>query len=168
MQCGCECVLCDIEVNGEVTEDVTDSTLCNQLFLEDGKRIDCISRNDRRCAAEFSSPEQLPFCAIEQPSQWPPLYDLSNALNLTDLEVNDTEAGGSPPGPEVLGGDDASAEDAPEPSAEPITRPTEYMYTSESAFGDAAMERIVRQPQPGALTTDATIADELQVLPLTR
>lgn len=40
------------------------------------------------------------------------------------------------------------------------------MYTSKSAFGEAAMSRLVRQPEVALLATDAAIHQELTVRPL--
>ena len=172
MQCGCECTSCDIidSATGHPLEpNIEDPARCNAQFSDfnSGLEISCNTRNESNCEAEFSNSEQLPWCAIREPSRWAPLYDLSNALDLSAFEGNDTADAdsSSSSGQGGLGGaEDTSSEDAPVLDAEPIVTSTEYMYTSQSAFGKAAMERIVREPQLDLLATDATIAADLQVM----
>jgi hypothetical protein len=92
---------------------------------------DCIEED---CGAQYSGPEQIPFCKIEAPSRWPPLYDMVDALELDE---------------EVSEGLPASAAQG---SSEPNTAPDSYqavtfLYTSkDSAFAETAMQRFVRQP----------------------
>jgi hypothetical protein len=121
--------------------------------------FECVSKDKTDCGEEYSTAEQLPFCAIQQPSRFAPIYDLSGGLNDTEwvAAANGTiqEASGGGPGggnipPESL-------------FMEPIVTSTQFMWTGKTAFGEAAMNRLVRQPDLTALVADPTIQAQVEV-----
>ena len=158
VQCGCACVSCKFEgpVSG-TTANSTDPAVCQSN--EDRNGFSCLSEDKSQCAAEFSTTDQLPFCAIEQPSRFAPLYDLSGGLNDTSWAIDDDEAdgGGGRGGP--AGGNIPPGA----ASAEPILTTTEFMHTGESALGDAAMGRLVRQPDFTPLAANLAAQADAQV-----
>ena len=106
-----------------------------------------MARDESNCSPLFSSEEQLPFCAVGEPSRWAPLYFLTNPWS--PLVYGDTPGRG-----EGLGGNfDGSSQQ------------TQFFYTSESAFGEAAMSHLVREPNLALLATDPGVTEELAVCP---
>lgn len=175
-KCGCQCIECSVTDPDGNTSTSTDSDLCNSAFdNDDGTEINCRQRNEENCAPEFSDEEQAAFCAIKQPSQWVPFFDLSNGLDYTlsdgtgprdddddETTTSDSSGGGS------LGGDSSSSvEDLfADANIEPIPdATTQFAYTSQSPFGQAVMERFPRSPQLGLLASDPSIAAAVEVLP---
>lgn len=121
---------------------------------------ECTSRNESECGFQHSSFEQIPFCQIDTPSRWAPLYDFSAALSwdsgqlpeptATDYdEVDDT----------INSGNSNDTTDFSSFSPDPVN----FLFTSTgSAFAEAAMQRVVRQPSLARLQEPKNIA-RLQV-----
>jgi hypothetical protein len=90
----------------------------------------------------FADYEQIPYCAIESPSQFPPLYELSNALPESVVPVSAT-GGDSSSG---QSGDSSSGSSSDVKVLPPGTE-VEFLYTSRSGdFARQVMESFVRQP----------------------
>lgn len=156
VQCGCMCLSCEFEdpVTGKTTK-CTDPAVC-QTNLEN-PTFGCSSSDDTMSSAEYSTTSQLPFCAIEQPSRFAPLYDLSGGLNDTAGVIDDYDDSGGGGGPAGGNIPDESL------ASEPILTSTEFMYTAKSAFGEAAMKRLVRQPDSTPLVSNPAIQAQTEV-----
>jgi hypothetical protein len=181
MQCGCECTKCTVTDEAGNVEESTDSTVCNAVFKDENEfpKIDCKSRNDTNCAAEFSNDQQVPWCAIKQPSKFPPLYDLSYGVNFTLSDGsgprdvgNSAEDSSNTPGQQGGSSGESSSgaqsqsddEKKAELLAEPISGESKFMYTGQSAFAEKAMDRFVRQvPDVELLGTDPNVATAVEV-----
>lgn len=113
---------------------------------------------------QFSSTEQLPFCAIEQPSRFAPLYDLSGALNDTEWTLDYSSSDDSD-GDVLGGGGGPAGGNVPDEalSRSSIQTSGQFMYTSDTPFGDAAMNSLIRQPDFTPLLSDVSIQAEAQV-----
>jgi hypothetical protein len=70
MQCGCVCTKCENDL-GNVVEGV------EECRIVDADGVRCLERS---CGVQFSSGAEAPFCAVEVPSRWPPLFDTSYGL----------------------------------------------------------------------------------------
>jgi hypothetical protein len=160
MQCGCECLECTVTDTTGTTYASADPSVCNNVLAQDtgGQKVSCTLRNEDNCAAQFSEPENVRWCAIEQPSQWSPVFDLSKAINWTATGHEDA-------------GDDTDDADDTESSGpdnetewtKPIVTSTQVLYTGNSPFGDAAMQRFVRVPELELLSNDTDIAAGVEV-----
>ena len=145
MQCGCQCIRCTYgefdSTQGYQTFTSTDVDVCNNVPGSNGslngRYVECVERDESNCSPVYSSLERLPFCAVQEPSLWAPLYFLTNLFSRIGNEQRDFVSS---------------------PASE-----TQFLYTSESAFGAAAMGRVVRLPDVALLTTDAGISEEVEV-----
>jgi hypothetical protein len=163
MQCGCECLECTVTDPTGTTYASADPSVCNNVLAQDtgGQKVSCTLRNEDNCGAQFSEPENVRWCAIEQPSQWSPVFDLSKAINWTATGHEDA-------GDDTDDADDADDAESSGPDNEtewskPIVTSTRVLYTGNSPFGDAAMQRFVRVPELELLSIDADIAAEVEV-----
>ena len=119
----------------------TDLALCNNVLGPDSKHPDCIARDESVCSPLFSTEKELPFCAVERPSRWAPLYFLTNPFSGINSHAK-----------RLFWFWYSTSFDE-----------TQFLYTSESAFGAAAMGRVVRQPDVALAASDSSIAEEVAV-----
>ena len=82
MQCGCACISCDLP--GEMGKNIT---ACNPAGAIDS--VTCYEHDKSNCGPEYSSEEQIIWCAVPAPSTYPPLYDISGSIiyNYADYET---------------------------------------------------------------------------------
>jgi hypothetical protein len=132
VQCGCACVECTLATG----ESSTDLARCNDQTLG----ADCIKRDESKCGPEYSSDKQIIWCKVPTPSAWPPLFDVSNALQYS-----------------------ASAGDG----TGQVDLQTEFLYTSagqeDSTFVAGVMDRFVRQPNLEQALADPRVLAGIQV-----
>lgn len=156
MQCGCECVRC--RIGGEIS---TDSTACNALAFS-ATEIDCLERDKSNCGPQFSDDSQIAFCPISSPSRWPPLFELTDALDPPpadggggagdSTETNSSSIGTS--GEAAFGRRLQQAAAAPRAAAmqfETSTYKMAYTASGSNSFADDAMATMFRQPNVDGL-----------------
>jgi hypothetical protein len=165
LQCGCLCNSCSYEdpvTRTKVTSN--DQAVCkaNVGSLD----FSCSSKDSTTCGSEYSTAEQLPYCAIKQPSTFAPLYDLSGGLNETEWaslappgSQEEEDGGGGGPG-----GGPAGGNIPPESKiTKPIITTTKFMYTGKTPFGEATMNRVLRQPDLTPLVSDPLVQAKVMV-----
>lgn len=71
-QCGCQCLSC---CKNGTCEKLT------QGYCDTDAGYTCDSKNSSACGIAYSSPQQSAFCAIPNPSTWPPVLQTPTANN---------------------------------------------------------------------------------------
>jgi hypothetical protein len=87
VQCGCECTRCTVD-----GQPFSDSATCND---KSATNLDCLEHNKQNCGNQFSDEDQIPYCSILSPSKWPPLYELTTALDPPPASANDSSSSNS-------------------------------------------------------------------------
>lgn len=173
IQCGCQCLKCLFPNNGTIS---TDTEACNLR----GVYTRCLERSTTECGFQYSSEDEIPFCAVEVPSRWPPLFDLSSSFGYFEDRYfdgydadSDSNATAPTPDLEDVGysngaeydynhynsfSDDANIFSDLVNKGQGAHVP--FLYTSAaSPFADAAMQRFFRQPNVASLLQLKNVAD---------